>query len=268
MDAITEKLKFTSKSQRGPLLVLLFGLPLLILLGKLPNAPTAPLLMRTFTLTDLPVRTHGHLEYLIFIPLSAVVVVLFRVTLGIPVFGLFRPILLAIAFRMVGLELGLAFLALVMTIIVLARPVLGITGMHSYARESVTLGAVVMVMLATVAAGARTHFDTALRVGHFPVISLCLISEHFAKALYEKGIRNAVWRGSMTVFAGVVICLIGQIHGLMRLLLQFPELLILQIGCVVVIGEFLCFRLLQKESLPLAEPATTTFQTYASEVAK
>jgi hypothetical protein len=267
MSANMENLKLTSEAHRRWLLVVLFGLPLLILLGKLPDAPTAALFTRIFTLADLPARMHGHLEYLLFVPLSAVVVVLFRVTLGIPVFGLFRPILLAIAFRITGLELGLAFLGAVMAIIVLIRPVLRVARLHSYARESVTLGVVVLLMLATVAVGARAHFNETLRLARFPVISLCLISEHFAKALYEKGVRNAIWRGSMTAFAGVLICLVAQTHGLMRLLLRFPELLIVQIGCVVVVGEFLSLRLFQKRSWTPAEPVKV-FQNYASEVVK
>jgi hypothetical protein len=239
----------------------------MILFGKLPGTPTAALFARTFTLADLPLRMQGHLAYLLFIPLSAVVVVLFRVTLGIPVFGLFRPILLATAFRITGLGLGLAFLAAVMATMVLIRPVLRVARLHSYARESVTLGVVVLLMLATVAVGARAHVDEALRVARFPVISLCLISEHFAKALYEKGVRNAVWRGSTTAFAGVLICLLAQMPGLMRLLLRFPELLIVQIGCVVVIGEFLSLRLFQRSYLTPAEPVTA-LQIHAREVAE
>jgi len=258
-------MKATPQADRRLLLLVLFGLPLLILLGKLPVAPTAALFTHVFTLADLPVRMHAHLEYVVLVPLSAVIVVLFRVTLGIPVFGLFRPILLAIAFRITGIELGLAFLGAVMAVIVLARPVLRVTGLHRYARESVTLGVVVLLMLITVAAGAEAHFNSALRVAGFPVISLCLISEHFAKALYGKGIRNALWRGSMTVLAGVVICLISQTPGLMRLLLRFPELLVAQIGCVVAVGEYLNWHLLQRRTAPAAKPVKT-YQAVGQEV--
>jgi hypothetical protein len=225
---------------------LLFGIPLLILLGKLPILPTAALFTQMFSLADLPARMQGRLEYVMFIPLSAVVVVLFRLTLGIQVFGLFRPILLAIAFRITGLELGLVFLALVMTSIVLIRPVLRIAGMHSYAREAVALGAVVVVMLVTIAASTRAHAESIFAVARFPIISLCLISEHFAKALYEKGVRTAAWRGSMTVLVGVLICLLGRIPGLMHLFVRFPELLIAQIGCVAGVAEFLNLRLFEK----------------------
>lgn len=231
---------------RRVILAFLFGVPLMILLCRLPGAPTADFFTRTLSLADLPSRTQGHLEYIMMIPLGALVVVLFRLTLGIQVFGLFRPILLAVAFRITGLELGLAFLATVMVFIVLIRPILRVAGMHSYAREAVALGAVVVLMLVTVAAGARLHAESLFRVTRFPIISLCLISEHFARALYEKGVLNAVWRGSMTVLAGVFISRLSQIPGVMHVFLRFPELLIAQIGCVVAVAEFLNLRVLEK----------------------
>lgn len=266
----------TAESRRR-ILAFLFGLPALILLGKLSFSPAADLFTRTFTLSDLPARMQGHLEYVMFIPLSAVVVVFFRLTLGIQVFGLFRPILLAIAFKITGLELGLVFLAVVMAAIVLIRPVLRVAGMHSYAREAVTLGAVVVVMLATIAVGARAHGEMLFRVARFPIVSLCLISEHFARALWEKSVWNALWRGSMTVLAGMLICLLSQMPGLMHLFLRFPELLIAQIGCVVAVGEFLNLRLLEKRDH--ADPGDAThkqtewepisgFQDYIQEGAK
>ena len=231
---------------RRLMLLFLFGLPLFVLLGKLPGSPAAGVLAQNLSLLDLPQRVQARLEYVMFIPLSAVVVVLFRLTLGIRVFGLFRPILLAIAFKITGLELGLIFLAMVMATIVLVRPLLRVPGMHTYAREAVALGSVVVTVLVIVAAGVRTGESTWLTVARFPIISLCLISEHFAKALYEKGVRNAVWRGSMTVLTGVLICLISRIPGLMHLFLKFPELLIAQIGCIIVVQQFLNLRLIEK----------------------
>jgi 7 transmembrane helices usually fused to an inactive transglutaminase len=256
----------SATGSRRLILEALFGIPALILLCKLPFLPTAAFFTHTFSLAGLSASMQGRLQHLMFIPLSAVVVVLFRLTLGIPVFGLFRPILLAIAFRITGLELGLMFLALVMACIVLVRPVLRVAGMHSYVREAVALGAVVIVMLITVDASAKANAHWMFAVARFPIISLCLISEHFAKALYEKGVRNAVWRGSMTVFAGVLICVLSWTPGLMHLFVRFPELLVAQIGCVVAIGRFFNLRLLDKRKPAEAPPQM--FQEYASEVAE
>ena len=236
------------------LLAVLFGIPLLILLAKLPGAPTAAAFTRTLSLEDLPARTQGRLEYVMLVPLSAVVVVFFRLTLGIRVFGLFRPILLAIAFRITGIELGLIFLAGVMASIVLVRPILRVKGLHSYARQGIALGAVVIVMLLTVVTAARVHWQALAPIASFPVVSLCLISEQFAKSLYDKGARIALWRGTMTIVAGVVICLISRIPGSLHFFLRFPELLIAQLGCVLAVTEFLDFRLCEKLHARLVTP--------------
>lgn len=255
-----------ASGNRRLILEVLFGLPALILLGKLPLLPTSALFTNAFALTDVSVHIQKHLEYVMFIPLSAVVVVLFRLTLGFHVFGLFRPILLGIAFRITGLQRGVLFLSLIMMCIVLVRPVLRVARLHSYAREAVALGAVVVLMLITVAASSRTHETSMLSVARFPIISLCLISEHFAKALYDHGARHAIGRGAMTIFVGVVICVLGSIPGLMHLFLRFPELLIAQIGCVVAIAEFLNVRLFERNKAEQVPPQM--FQEYASEVVK
>ncbi len=242
---------------RRRLMTILFIVVLVIMLGKLPGTPTAELFTRIFSLEDLPLKMRPHLGYVLFTPLATIVVVLFRLTLGLEVYGLWRPIILAVAFHLVGLTVGLLFLFAVMAGIAVVRPLLRVSGLHSYARKSVALGSVVMALLATVAIGERWHSDTLLKVSHFPIISLCLISESFAMTLYEDGMHRAVWRASATVLSGVFISLIFRIPGAIPLLLRFPELLIAQIGCIVLVAEFMNFRLL--ETRPLTpQPAAET----------
>jgi hypothetical protein len=57
----------------------------------------------------------------------------------------------------------------------------------------------------------------------------------------------------MTVFVAVLITLLYQIHGFRRLFLYFPELLVLEIGCIIVIAEFLNLRLLSWLNPPVVE---------------
>ena len=109
--------------QRRRLIKVLFCFALVLILGKVPGTPTAPLFTRVFSLEDLPLRLHPHLEYVLFTPLAAIVVVLFRLTLGLSVYGLWRPILLAVAFHLIGLGVGLAFLVAVMAAIALTKSV-------------------------------------------------------------------------------------------------------------------------------------------------
>ncbi len=257
-DHIVATSQASCSKERRRLVTVLFSVALVLMLGKVPGMPTSQLFMRVASLEDLPLRMRPHLEYILFTPLATIVVVLFRLTLGLEVYGLWRPILLAVAFRLVGLQIGLTFLLTVMLGIVLVWPLLRVSGLHSYARQSVALGSVVMVLLAAVVVGARFHIKPLLRTSHFPIISLCLISENFAMTLYKKGLHRAVRRGTATILAGIIISLVFKIPGAVPLLLRFPELLIAQIGCIVMIAEFFNLRLLGAKSSVMTKPAAST----------
>src|SRR6266849_2467261 len=88
------------------LVLALFLVPLLVMVGTLPIFPSAAAFTNLFSVSALPKHLHQHVEYIIFVPLSALVVAFFRLTLGIRVLRLFRPILIAIAFRIIGIPIG------------------------------------------------------------------------------------------------------------------------------------------------------------------
>lgn len=243
--AKNESLGVEAAAWRKLNLSLWFIFPLFIMLGKLPGSPASTFLSATFSLVHLPSRIRPHLEYIVFIPLSLVIVVFFRLMLGVHLFGVFRPIFIAIAFRIVGIHVGLPFLLVVMVGITTLRPLLRLGNLHYFARVSVILSSVVILMLATLVFSSWWHVDSLLGVAHFPIISLCLISDSFAKSLYEDGLTVAGWRAAMTILVAMLITGISRIPGGMRLLLYYPELLIAQVGCILMIAQFLDLRLLE-----------------------
>src|SRR5262245_65281613 len=124
--------------QRPLLMWTLLLLPALVIaLRHTPGSVIGDYLVQYVSLAHTPKRIHAHIEGILLVPLSAVVVSFFRLTLGLRVLGLFRPILLALAFRITGIPLGLAFLMVMLTSIALVRPML--MGSHYFARMSVML---------------------------------------------------------------------------------------------------------------------------------
>jgi hypothetical protein len=59
-----------------------------------------------------------------------------------------------------------------------------------------------------------------------------------------EGSREAVWRALITVAAAIIIMAIANISGCVELFLRFPELLLAQAGCVLLINKHLNLRLL------------------------
>lgn len=240
----------------------LFVVPLALMAGKLPSLPTAELLNGWLSLSWLPAHMQKHVEFVLFVPLGAVVVSFFRLTLGVRVLSLFRPILVAIAFRIIGVPLGLAFLALVVGAVLLLRPLL--RGAHYYSRVPVMLSVVAMLTLLPLVLGRVWHEGWLQHLAYFPIISLCLICESFTKALGEKGFAGAALPTVNTILVGMLISAIASLPGASRLLLRFPELLVLQTGVVLFIGEFLHLELLTNRRSPepssgdaAASPAST-----------
>jgi len=227
---------------RGWLLAVLIIVPAVIMIGKHPALPTSAQFGAWFTLGDLPQHVKPHVEYMLFVPLSAVIVAFFRLTLGIPVLSLFRPILTAIAFRMMSVPTGLLFLALVLGTIVAMRPLL--KGRHYYARVPVLLSIVASFMVVPLMLVRYSHGLWLQHLAYFPLISLALICEAFTKTLDEKGLAEAAWPTLNTVIVGMVINWIAAFHGTLHLLLRFPELLFLQIGVVFLIEKYLHLELL------------------------
>lgn len=247
----TERKK-KNKAEGEWMIWLLFLAPLVIMLGKLPAMPTSELFNSAFSLASVPHHMQAHLEDIIFVPLGALVVTFFRLTLGLRVFGVFRPILIAIAFKMIGITIGLIFLTCVLVVIAFAvRPILKARRMPYFARVSVLLSSVAIMMIIPILAGLWLSSGSLVRIAYFPVVSLCLITESFAKALQESGLEIAVQRCAMTVIVAVIIMLLAKATGGLHLLLRYPEVLVVQIGCIVLVAEHLNLRLLEKQSINL-----------------
>jgi len=202
------------------------------------------------SLEHLPAALERAVENVLFVPLGAVVVVLFRLTLGIRVLGLFRPILMAMAFAIIGAGLSLGFLAFALAVVVALRPPL--RPLHSYARVAVLLSLVGALMLLPLMAGAWWDVPWLREIAFFPVIALCLTCESFARVLDREGLAPAVRRTVATILAAWITFLIASAPGTLELFLRFPELLLAQAGLILLITRYLDLRLLAPLQAPTA----------------
>jgi hypothetical protein len=224
-------------------ILLLFVATLALVLGRLPGLPTSQFLNHFLSLSEVPKHMRKHVEYILFVPLSGVLVAFFRLTLGVSVFSFFRPILVAIAFRAMGVEVGLAFLIAALSIVALVRPL--VRDVHYYARVPVLLSLLVSLMVLALVGGRFWHLIWMERLAYFPIIALCLTCESFAKLLDDQGPAEAIWRAAATIAVGLVITGVAHIPGAMAAMLRFPELLIAQTGCILLIAGLLDYRLFE-----------------------
>jgi hypothetical protein len=227
-------------------LALLLGLPLLIIAAKSLDLPISRFLAEHISLLEVSQRLQHKLTHILFIPLGAMLVVLVRLTLGLRVLGPFRSILLAVAFQITGVVMGLTFLAVTIAIIYAIRPTIKALKLPYFGRITVMLSAVAVLMTVAVMAGGWTDWHSLQSVAYFPIVVLCLVADAFARTARQEGMRSALWRCSMTALVGVVLAALAEIPQVSDVLIHYPELLIAQIGLIIIISQFMAWRLLER----------------------
>jgi hypothetical protein len=241
---VAERMKKGLTTTQIAVMAILLLAPLAIMLGKWSALPTSAFLAQWCSLEFLPQEAHAGAGHILFVPLGAVLVVLVRLTLGIRVLGPFRSVLLAVAFQVTGILWGVIFLAVIMGIILLLRPAVRFLRMAYFGRISTILSIVAAAMVLGLFFSAWVGEKSLLHVVSMPIVVLCLMGEGLARTLRREGRISALWRGSMTALLAVAIAALTLVPGFLGLLLAYPELLVFQVGLIVVIARLLDFRLL------------------------
>ena len=226
-------------------ILLLLVVPVLISAAKIIPWAGAAGAIHIFSLTELPHHLVGHVQRLMLMPLGALIVVAFRLGLGIRVLGPVRPILIAIAYQLTGYVVGTIFLLSVMIVITLIRPLLRSAGMPYFGRIAIILSLVSFMVLITLQMGILLGVHKFLGVGLMPVVVLTFAADGFAKTLYREGVKSASWRAFMTISVAALITVLAAIPGVYQFFLRFPEFLLTPVGVVCIVVRFGSFRALQ-----------------------
>jgi hypothetical protein len=233
------------------MLSLLFLAPALLILGKWSALPTSDFLRGAFSLAGLSQDMANRVQYVLVLPMGAILVVFFRLTLGIRLLGPFRSLLIAVAFQITGILPGLVFLVTVIAIIVAIRRLLKTLCLPYFARVSIILSAVSSIVILALLACEWLGIELLGRLAYFPIVVICLTGEGFARSLTKEGLFSAVWRGGMTALVAVLVTLLSSIGEIERFFVRYPELLLAQVGGIIVIAEYLDLRLLESLNPPV-----------------
>ena len=249
-----KKHKASLTPTRKLLVTLLLLAPGLLMLGKTAALPISPVLWRWFSFAHLSAQMTHRVEYLLCVPLGAVLVVFFRLTLGIRLMGPFRAILIAFAFQMTGVVPGLVFLAAIIGTTVALRPSVKKLGLPYFGRVSVMLSAICAVMVLALLLCDWLGLQSFQGVAYFPIVVICLMAEGFARTLSKEGYASALWRGAMTALVAALIALVSSSSEVATLFLRYPELLLVDVGVIIVIGRHLDWRLMKAVNPKVHKP--------------
>ncbi len=137
---------------------------------------------------------------LMVLPLGAFLVVLARSFIGLKAFGLFTPMLIALAFLQIGPVMGPVVLCSSVLVGMLVTPTLLKLGMTRVGFLGVLISLIVLVLV-----GLMMVLDTELQVDAFPVIVCALCVERWWKQWGKDGAKPAAKMAFNTFILAVVI---------------------------------------------------------------
>lgn len=198
-----------------------------------------------WSLNTLPADTQQMVGLLLLLPVGSLMVAAFRNLIGVTTIGIFMPILLALAFRETGLSWGLAYLAGIVMVGVIVRRLLNRLKLLMIPRLATVLTVVVAMMIGLIFLGSRFGIHSALSVGLFPLVIISTTVERFFVLQSEDGTAAALRESGNTAAVAACGFLLFQWRWLGKLLFVYPELLLVVVACLMLLGRYSGYRLME-----------------------
>jgi hypothetical protein len=196
------------------------------------------------SLLFLPVQLQHTLRILLLVPLGALTMCVLRNIVGVRTFGMFMPMLIALAMTGTGLAWGTAFLAIIIGAALVTR--VWIRGLYLLlaARIAFILTLVVLLMIVLFVVGNRLSIPST-GIGAFPFVIMTMIVERISVSLEEEGAANTLRRIVSTLFSIYITYAVIQARELQTVFLVFPEFLLVILGLLVAVGSYSGYRLME-----------------------
>ncbi len=213
-----------------------------------PDGGQAPPLRRFFravSLFRLPPAEQKLVEFLLLLPVAALVICVFRNLIGLNSFGTFAPALVGLAFRDLRSLPGLLVFASVLLVGWVMRRVLDRYHLLQVPRIALMLTLIVLVLMVCIV--CANCFDVAATrfISLFPMIILTGMVERFWTLETEDGTVASFRTLFNTLFLCGVIALVVGSPFVVRNLFRFPEALGLFMACQLLIGRYTGYRFLE-----------------------
>jgi len=194
------------------------------------------------SLLFLPVQIQHTLRILLLVPLGALAMCVLRNIVGLKTFGMFMPVLIALAFTGTGLAWGTLFLSVIVGSALLSRLWIRRLYLLLAARIAFILTLVILLMTALFIIGDKIGMPSS-GVGVFPFVIMTMIVERISVGLEEEGAQNTLRRIGATLAAIYLTYAVIHARGLQTLFLVYPELLFVILGLLVAVGRYTGYRL-------------------------
>ncbi|MBY0525635.1 MAG: hypothetical protein K2R98_19675 [Gemmataceae bacterium] len=197
----------------------------------------------TLSFHSLPPTEQRLVEFLLLLPIAALIVCVFRNLIGLNSFGTFAPALLGLAFRELRSMPGfLVFTTIVLTGWLLRR-LLDRYHLLQVPRMAVMLSLVVIVLITAIVTACHQNLPATKYVSLFPMVILVGMIERFWTLETEDGTSASFKTLFSTMFIAAAISVTLSFHAVVRHMFRFPETIGLIMAVQLLIGRYTGYRI-------------------------
>jgi hypothetical protein len=196
-----------------------------------------------WSLFRLPPEFQQTFRILLLVPIGALIIGLLRNLVGFPTFGIFMPVLLALAFRSTGLVYGLGIFAGVLFVGYAVRRGLDKLRLLLVPRMSVILTLVIASFTLLALVGNKIGLRQLMAVGLLPFVILTMVIERFFVLVEEAGVREGLQTAAGSAAVSIIAYEIISWEPLQLTFFVYPELLAAVAAVQILLGRYTGYRL-------------------------
>jgi hypothetical protein len=196
-----------------------------------------------WSLLQLPQEFQGTFRILLLVPIGALIISILRNVVGFPTFGIFMPLLIALAFRSTGTVYGVAIFCGVLLVGYAARSFLDKLHLLLVPRLSVILTLVIACFTLLALVGNKLGLRELMAVGLIPFVILTMTIERFFILIEESGVWEAFRAAVGSVGVSVIAYGIISWETLQFTFFVYPELILTVAALQILLGRYTGYRL-------------------------
>jgi hypothetical protein len=196
-----------------------------------------------WSLFRLPSEFQQTFRILLLVPIGALIVGFLRNLVGFPTFGIFMPVLMALAFRNTGLIYGLGIFAGILLIGYAVRLFLNKLRLLLVPRMSVILTLVIACFTILALVGNTIGLRQLMAVGLLPFVILTMVIERFFVLIEEAGVAEGFRTAAGSAVVSIIAYGIISWESLQVTFFVFPELLAAVAAIQILLGRYTGYRL-------------------------
>jgi len=202
---------------------------------------------------DVPLLRRGRFSIILLAPFALLLVVFARQVVGVQSIGVFLPVLLGFTVARTGWAAGAAQVLTAVVVGTMFRFLMARLQLLHVPRSAVLISLLVMVFLVLSVLSERLGFRGSGDV-ILPMAALALTIERFAFVAMDTGTRDALRLLGQTLLLSAGSGLVLTVPLYKALIVAVPEILLLVIGMVIVVGNYRGLRLTERWRFRHVEP--------------